>query len=596
MTGWWRRARVVSAVGAGTLVLGGGSAVYAVGVGEPAAPPSGEADVRSPRGPQGAEGPGGPDNPGGARGAGEQENAGGARGAEGTRETESAAVRPRWVGVGDVVRFRVWLTGPGSDARLVVATTPAEVFRGIDCPSAADERVPVRIDRRVCAVGEVGARGFVDVLLAVPREDQPVELTAVARMRAPRGEWVTQTARTRVEAPVALAVEAVEEAGGSRRGESVWSWAWSQAMGQAGAGPVTGPGGEAGDPSAVTVKAGPSAGPGAPEGYPVRPAPAPGVLPQPPGTGFAGPGGAPSTAGRVEPGTTPGGRDPDNGPDSRGPDTGAGKPPAGALPPLSPSAREVLQAPGVLRDLGVVGEPQAHAVPPAPAPVSVAVPAPVRVPVPAPAPAPVPVPVPAEVPPPGPEAVPSPGAGDPAASAQPVSPPRAPVRPSKVAGPPKAVRPAKGRKPSRAPGVTSPGDRTSAVPAPPPASAGLPEAGLPEVGLPETGSAGLSGAELSEAGRMPRLWSDPGLRMPLAVPSPVVTPPPSAVADARPLGAPLPRDVDGPGREPGETFSPDLALTGARGFPVVGAAMGGLFGLLWLQAKVRYRRKGRPVL
>ncbi|MEV7906982.1 hypothetical protein, partial [Streptomyces anulatus] len=39
MTGWWRRARVMSAMGAGTLVLGGGSAVYAIKAGESAASP-----------------------------------------------------------------------------------------------------------------------------------------------------------------------------------------------------------------------------------------------------------------------------------------------------------------------------------------------------------------------------------------------------------------------------------------------------------------------------------------------------------------------------------------------------------------------------
>ncbi|MEV7012503.1 hypothetical protein [Streptosporangium sp. NPDC051022] len=161
--------------------------------------------------------------------------------------------------------------------------------------------------------------------------------------------------------------------------------------------------------------------------------------------------------------------------------------------------------------------------------------------------------------------------GEPTAAAWPEARPPQPIE---------SLKPLGGRKKSRAqnPGPAT-GRRATAVrsdPPAPPASA------------------------LSESGQMPQLWNDPNLRMPLAAPTPVVSPSPGSIpgstADAQPLGAPLPRDVDGPGQEVEPVALSEPFLTGTRGFPMVGASVGGLLGLLWLQAKIQRRRGTRPVL
>ncbi|MFD0890214.1 hypothetical protein ACFQ08_37195, partial [Streptosporangium algeriense] len=70
---------------------------------------------------------------------------------------------------------------------------------------------------------------------------------------------------------------------------------------------------------------------------------------------------------------------------------------------------------------------------------------------------------------------------------------------------------------------------------------------------------------------------------------------PAIAMDVPPPGAPLPQDVDGPGQEiePVALWAP--SLTGANGFPVVGGSVGGLLGLLWLQARIQRRRGTRYV-
>ncbi|MGW4426110.1 hypothetical protein [Streptosporangium sp. NPDC004631] len=485
MTGWWRRARVVSAVGAGTLVLGGGSAVYAIETGESVAAPS---DVS---------------------------------GVSGVSGAEDLNSRSRWVRTGDVIRFRVWLRGPGSDARLVVVTTPAGAFRGIDCPAPGGDREPVRIERRMCPVGEVGARRPVDVLLAVPEDDQDIELTAVARMFTPEGEWTTQTARTRIEAPVALAVQAAGAAAREKAPGTPDSPGTVGTVGTAEAAEV----GRAG--RALTARG--TEVPGLEAD--LVPTPAPGVFPEAPGTV---PADSRTSAGvPAGPGAA--------GTGSGGPATGTPTP--GAAEPfssLSPSVREVLEVPGVLRDLGVVGEPEAHAVPPVPRPEAV------------------PAASGSTVPEGG--AVPEPQIGEPESAVWPDSPPLRPLKPLK------------GRKSSRPPAAGPVAGTAPAAPVAPPAPAGL-----------------------AEAGQMPQLWNDPNLRMPLAAPTPIVSPPPPPVADSQPPGAPLPRDVDGPGPETTPVALSGPFLAGARGLPAVGAAVGGLLGLLWLQARIQRRRGPRPV-
>ncbi|MEU1880571.1 hypothetical protein ABZ470_24960 [Streptosporangium sp. NPDC020072] len=169
------------------------------------------------------------------------------------------------------------------------------------------------------------------------------------------------------------------------------------------------------------------------------------------------------------------------------------------------------------------------------------------------------------------------------------------------------VTPPTSHKAVRAPKGPGAGRRAE-VPGPP-VPAGVPGAGQTAnmlgagqaANVPETGSAANApgaGAAVNVpgAGQVPPLWNDPNLRMPLAAPTAVGAGPPASPAiatDAPPPGAPLPQDVDGPGQEiePVALWTP--SLTGANGFPVVGGSVGGLLGLLWLQARIQRRRGTR---
>lgn len=150
MTVWWRGTRIVSAVGAGVLILGGASGVYAAQMAEPAELP-----------------------------------------------LDLAAADPgtwsRWSHADEAIRFRIRLRGPGAGARLAVVTTPADALRSIECPAATRPATPLPKGTAVCAVGDLPAEGgLVDVLLAVPERPRDVTLTAMARMRGPGGETVQQ--------------------------------------------------------------------------------------------------------------------------------------------------------------------------------------------------------------------------------------------------------------------------------------------------------------------------------------------------------------------------------------------------------------------
>ncbi|MET8047550.1 hypothetical protein ABZU75_08090 [Streptosporangium sp. NPDC005286] len=149
MTVWWRGTRIVSAVGAGVLIFGGASGVYAA---QPAESAESPLDLAA---------------------------------APGTWS--------RWSRTGEVIRFRIRLRGPGTGARLAVVTTPADALRSIECPVATRPATPLPKGTAVCSVGDLPADGgLVDVLLAAPQRPRDITLTAMARMRGPGGETVQQ--------------------------------------------------------------------------------------------------------------------------------------------------------------------------------------------------------------------------------------------------------------------------------------------------------------------------------------------------------------------------------------------------------------------
>ncbi|MFF5206755.1 hypothetical protein [Streptosporangium sp. NPDC000396] len=516
MTGWWQRARVVSAVGAGALILGGGSAVSAISAGSP---------VPSPRDLAGAD------------------------------DLNSWS---RWVRANDVIRFRVWLKGTGTDARLTVTTKPAQALKHIECPLMADAPMqvapmmgapapvapavapvaaapavtpamaapaPAQAGPQVCSMSEVGMHEPVDVLLAMPEKAEDIELTAVARLRDSRGEWVIQTAQTTIESPAARAARAAEVA-----------------------------------KAAQIVR----------EGEPVAPRPAPGLVPRAPGALAEGIRGDQTRSVRsvgeidlVPVQVIP------------------GKALQGQGEPVSPSVREVPGVPWGPEAQAIPPDPRLEAQPAAPGERE-------GVPVVPGDPLVFPPGAPAEERPPG--AKPRVSGGSKSAN-QGVKPEQEGSETSKKGG--------RGAGTSRKPmSARTPASPLLQIPG---AQSGLPPAiGQQNQPAVPTQMPPVSDG-LVESGRMPGLWNDPQLRMPLAAPTPIEPPPSSvaassATANSQPLGAPLPRDVDGPGGEIKPVAESNPLLTGIRGLPAVGVAVGGLLGLLWLQVRIHNRRGRRPVL
>ncbi|MGC5014666.1 hypothetical protein ACLQ2R_28190 [Streptosporangium sp. DT93] len=150
----------MSAVGAGVLVLGGATGVHAVQRDEPVRP---SYDLAS---------------------------------------AADSRTAPEDRGTGELVPFRIRLEGPGTGARLAVATAPPWALRGVLCPMKVTSPVPIPRGVAVCRLGDLPARGgSVDVLLDVPAYARDIMVTAVARMRAPGGATVTQQARGLVRLP-----------------------------------------------------------------------------------------------------------------------------------------------------------------------------------------------------------------------------------------------------------------------------------------------------------------------------------------------------------------------------------------------------------
>ncbi|MFB9678177.1 hypothetical protein [Streptosporangium vulgare] len=96
---------------------------------------------------------------------------------------------------------------------------------------------------------------------------------------------------------------------------------------------------------------------------------------------------------------------------------------------------------------------------------------------------------------------------------------------------------------------------------------------------------------MAGAGQMPGLAN--GLQLPQAGAFPAAQVPPQ---DQRPQGAPLPQDLDGPSGQVQPVAESSPLLTGVTGLPAVGAGVGTLLGLLWLQRRIQRRRRSRHVL
>ncbi|MEU3165935.1 hypothetical protein [Streptosporangium sp. NPDC006930] len=111
----------------------------------------------------------------------------------------------RGSGAEQVIRYRIRLRGPGTDARLAVLTTPAEALRGIECPEETRSSTPLPKGAGVCMVGALPAEGgSVDVLLALPERPRDLTVSALARMSGPDGKMVSQRAQNTIKSTDAV--------------------------------------------------------------------------------------------------------------------------------------------------------------------------------------------------------------------------------------------------------------------------------------------------------------------------------------------------------------------------------------------------------
>lgn len=626
MTVWWRGAGFVSAVGAGVLVLGA-SGVYAVQMDEPAPLPLDLAAVADP-----------------------------GTWARGSR-------------VDQVIRYRIRLRGPGTDARLAVLTTPAEALRGIECSEETRSSAPLPKGVGVCMVGALPAEGgTVDVLLAVPDRPQDITVSALARMNGPDGKLVRQQAQSTIKSSdavmrgggVAGGLDTLEHARAAREARSAETRPGAgapgaasmvlsvpQAVEETGGVPLVAPGvseaqraeqrmsaflldlagksfvlpapkpGEAGANGAAGVPAGPVA-PGLPPQGTRLPdgAAAPGAEPEA-GTDVPGQGQAAVPPAEVPAAPTLQGQNGRNH-SAMGSQTGrkaAGRKAHGQRHAAGRSGargqganRQALRQTGPGRPVtGLPGVPQ-----PVPGQPGLQQMGPVHPGIgqktagrPG-----------ARPPVVGPMVPGYPGGGQWPAAGQPAVPGQG------MAGRPGAGLQGAGQPmpqgypggqpmPQGYPGMAGP-PGTAGQPGVPQQGPGGPMGGPMAPGHPGTvqqpGGPQMPGAQpggpqapggmtppismgMAGAGQMPGLVN--GLQLPQAGPLPAAQVP--LPQDPRPQGAPLPQDLDGPNGQvrPVAESSP---LTGVTGLPAVGAAVGALLGLLWLQRRIQRRRRSRHVL
>ncbi|MBB2913464.1 hypothetical protein FHS43_004768 [Streptosporangium becharense] len=557
MAVWWRGARIVSVCGAGVLILGGGSAVYAVGADEPVPSPLDlVAAVRD-------------------------------------------GVWSTWSRPGEAIRFRVRLDGPGTGVRLALMTTPAGALRGVECPVRTEPAVLPPKGTAVCEVGDLPAQGgAVDVLLTVPDGSRDITVTTVATMRGPGGRTVTQQARGAIRgARAGAAAEPVRPAAGGRAGEAVHDFLL-EVLERSFTPSVARPPGEpaasgagVGVPGAGVPGVG-AVGTGVPgvrsHADPREVAAVPGGDTEVPGSRPAGPPPATASGASEAPGTgsraastVPDSGHPDVVPGSRGPGSvsgpsavpGAGQPSAVSEPPTM-SGTFGISGPSAMSAsrprVGPASQPR-HRGPQVAAPRAAHRPAAHRALI---------------------------GqAGDRVSGGQ--------------AGDRWGPR-------HEAVGRSLPAQATAAVPQPPaqagvmapPAQAGAMASPAQVEGQAWAGGQGEVRAEVvmpdqvpaTASGTGPGRWGGSGVRLPQAAPAPVTAQPYAAAQPYAPArdsgapGAPLPRDVDGPRRDAAPVAQSSPVLTGAQGLPAVAGAVGALLVLLWLQDRHRRRSRSRSVL
>ncbi|WP_307566653.1 hypothetical protein [Streptosporangium lutulentum] len=554
--------------------------------------------------------------------------------------TTGSSAGARWQPSGDMVRFRVRVEGPGTDARLAVVTTPAGALRGIECPDATGSRVPLPEGLQVCRVGDVGQGKSVDVLLDMPENTQDVTLTAVTRMRAPGGEMVTRKAESTVRSQAAVPeTEAGEQAGEEARSDML----------NPGPGVVPRLPGVFDAPNGLGAFGMRETAPKMPE---LSEAETADILKAPEssteglvtadGTSAADGTGAEGGAGVADDTSAADAEKaalaaivevldrsfpPANAPVEAGAPAAESRTPsapAEAVAPLGTPADETAGVPVGPRAQTVPSDPRAEAAQGGPqagesAPV-LGPPAPQGT-------APRPEGGPGVLP--RPEA--APGAGQ-LAPKPPVSADFGSMAPG-AAPDPKAGLPggagqggsggAKGHPPMlRKPGMTGGGVKGPAagrqMPMPQMPQMPMPQMPMPPMAGPQMAPpqmivpqmvgpqmappAGLMGpmGPMPPAGQgmAPNPMNGSAMQLPPAMPSPasVMSQPLGTTADAQLQGAPLPRDVDGPNTDITPAAQSSSLLTGMRGLPAVGIAMAALLGLLWLQMKIRRRRAARPVL
>ncbi|MGV9328109.1 hypothetical protein [Streptosporangium sandarakinum] len=130
----------------------------------------------------------------GFRGTGTGSAAGQAPGSASGPAEENEAVPAGASGVRDAGTAQV--TGSTAGSAGDVAEAPA------GAPAESDRTTGGALS---CSMAKAGEHVPVDVVLRAPEEAQEVQLTAVARIRDARGEWVTRTARTTMRLPARTA-------------------------------------------------------------------------------------------------------------------------------------------------------------------------------------------------------------------------------------------------------------------------------------------------------------------------------------------------------------------------------------------------------
>jgi hypothetical protein len=99
---------------------------------------------------------------------------------------------PGWIRAGDVLRFRVTLSGSMRRARVALAAVPPSAPLTVACPRTAAASPA----GQVCDLGRVRDGREMEVGLTVPSDARQLALTAVAHIRRPAGSrmrWLSRS-------------------------------------------------------------------------------------------------------------------------------------------------------------------------------------------------------------------------------------------------------------------------------------------------------------------------------------------------------------------------------------------------------------------